>query len=120
MADKLELNPDFTLDPLQLLTIDMAAAVKCNDDNPEYVGRLIDILTEEHIKHGIREFFKDTEGWDENLMPQALALYHKAKAFEAIAEKAVHEMLKSMFGSVIPEHEVLFGSIFNGPSGRKH
>lgn len=69
-------------DPIEKFHIDFRAACIADDENPGYEGRLIDIITEEHIKAAIREYFVEEPEWSEDLMPQALKLYRETEAME--------------------------------------
>lgn len=85
-------------EPDAKMSIDIQAAFAAHDQNPGFEGRLIDIITDEHIKIGIRHYFADEPTWDEDLMPEALAAYHESARLERIAVEAVQVMMAHFFG----------------------
>lgn len=92
---------DFYLEPLDKLMIDHRAACIANDENPDYEGRLIDIIEDRHVEAAIREYFADCDGWTEDLMPQAMELYRRTDRME----KAAKDLARTFLGDLV--HGVL-------------
>jgi hypothetical protein len=83
-------------DPFEKLEIDILATFIADKENPDYEGRLIDIMTEEHLKKGIRKYFEDTEGWHEGLMEGALKMYKDAVEAEQVAQRFCDDLMQSI------------------------
>lgn len=80
------------LDIGEKIAIDFIAARIADDENPGFEGRLIDIITEDHVKRAIVEYFSESEEWSDDLLPAALEMYRATEAMEDIATALVSHM----------------------------
>jgi hypothetical protein len=85
-------------DPMEMLEIQFSAARIANAENPDFYGRLIDIMDDTHVEKAIREYFSDCSEWSEDLMPEALKVYHATEEIENAAQDFADRFVKSMLG----------------------
>lgn len=90
-----------TFDITEKLHLDFRASCIANDENPDYHGRLIDIITEDHIKQALREYFEECPEWGENLMPYALKMYYETEKIE----QHVKGMIDNFMSALVPHYD---------------
>jgi hypothetical protein len=84
-------------DPIFMMHIRFAAACMANDQNPDYEGRLIDIITDDHYRAALKDYFSEDPDWTDDLLPRAL---EKFKESEEIEER-LQGFCRDLLGSVM-------------------
>lgn len=94
--NNLEIEERPVFDIFTKTEVDIATAFAANDANPNYHGRLIDVITDEHRLQGLRKVFGDAENYTEEALPKLLKAYKEAEIIEGQAEAFCRDFLKSI------------------------
>lgn len=87
------------LDPIDKLQIDFNALQLAHDENPDHDGPLCDVLTDDHTRRALADYFGECEDYSDDLLPALLAAYKETQAVEDVARLMSWSLMASLSGT---------------------